>query len=146
MVNHRDIAGERRRSCLVESLKLTALRKPQTELMPSLVCWTGKADPCLSTTVTFAALTYIHPDTHTWVAPIRGVWFYRFSGFYRFALFTVRKTGSFWKKRKTGFYRGHNYQYHAAGTWSIKHGREPGKVRGKSERKSAHMGILSFSL
>ena len=44
----------------------------------------------------------------------RGVRFYRFSGFYRFALFTVRKTGSFKKTRKTGFYRGHNYQYHAA--------------------------------
>ena len=27
--------------------------------------------------------------------PTRGVRFYRFSGFYRFALFTVRKTGSF---------------------------------------------------
>ena len=29
----------------------------------------------------------------------RGVRFYRFSGFYRFALFTVRKTGSFYKKK-----------------------------------------------
>ena len=41
--------------------------------------------------------TASQPRHNTRTGPVctRGVRFYRFSGFYRFALFTVRKTGSF---------------------------------------------------